>query len=38
MGRIDLMAEAGATAFYDTLSHHTMPGYRIYPAPVPGGY
>jgi predicted N-acetyltransferase YhbS len=29
--RMDLVAEEGAGAFYESFAHKVMPGYRIYP-------
>jgi ribosomal protein S18 acetylase RimI-like enzyme len=29
--RVDLLAEDGAAAFYETFSHRRKPGFRIYP-------
>jgi len=30
--RIDLLSEADATDFYESVPHKVKPGYRIYPA------
>jgi ribosomal protein S18 acetylase RimI-like enzyme len=30
LARMDLLAEAGSTEFYESLAHKTKPGYRLY--------
>ncbi len=29
-GRLDLLSEAGSTAFYERFAHRRLPGYRLY--------